>query len=272
MASGFSPSGKALYRFLFILFLCIFLLCAGYLVSYLLRSQASRENYQELSQMVDELRPTVPTPSGPNSHAHLPDLPDTHDENGILLEYAPLAEQNPDMAGWLAIEGTDIHYPVMHAPDRKDYYLYRNFSGERSSWGCIYAQENCDLSIPSDNVILYGHNMKDGSMFAQLFRYTESSFRDDNPYIRFDTLSEHHVYEIFAVFITTASPGRGFPYYNFVQASDAAVFDEFIRNCRRLSLYDTGIVPNYGDKILCLSTCEYSQSNGRLVVAAVRIQ
>ena len=113
--------------------------------------------------------------------------------------------------------------------------------------------------------------MKDGSMFAGLRAYTGREFWEEHPYIRFDTLKEHHTYVIFAVFSTTASQGQGFEYHEFIDAYDEAEFDEFINQCLSLSLYNTGIEPVYGDKIICLSTCEYSRVNGRLVVAAVRI-
>ena len=109
-------------------------------------------------------------------------------------------------------------------------------------------------------------------MFAGLNDYISDTFWQDHRYIHFDTLSEHHIYEIFAVFTTTATQGRGFAYHEFIEARDEADFDAFIRQCHANALYDTGISPIWGDKIIYLSTCEYSQDNGRLVVAAVRIE
>ena len=159
----------------------------------------------------------------------------------------------------------------MQTPAEKDYYLYRNFDKVHSDRGCIYVPEFCDVFTPSDNVTIYGHNMRDGSMFASLSKYERKSFWQDNSLIAFDTLYGHHTYQIFSVFRTTASVGQGFDYHNFANAADESQFNEFIANCKALSLYDTGITPVYGDKIICLSTCEYSQVNGRFVVAAVRI-
>lgn len=274
MAKNKSPR---LYICLLVLFSLAFLASVGYLASWFSASRASADAYADLAQVVHSLQST-PTQApetdsgGTAAEVFLPPAPpDTHDENGILLEYAPLLAENPHIAGWIRIEDTKINYPVMHAPDRKDHYLYRDFYGEHSDWGSIYAQEDCDLLTPSDNVILYGHNMKDGSMFAGLNDYASPAFWQDHRYIHFDTLTEHHIYEIFAVFTTTATQGSGFAYHDFVQARDAAEFDDFIRQCRSNALYDTGIIPVWGDKILCLSTCEYSRTNGRLVVAAVRI-
>ena len=188
----------------------------------------------------------------------------------ILPEYAPLYLKNTDLVGWIQIEDTVINYPVMQTPDEPDFYLKRNFEGKYSDWGCVYAEEFCDVFAPSDNVTIYGHHMKNGSMFGSLKKYRSQSFWEKHPVIQFDTLYEEHTYTIFAVFTTTASVGQGFPYHTFDDAADEADFDEFVVNCKALSLYDTGITPQYGDKLICLSTCEYSQVNGRLVVVAVR--
>ena len=84
-------------------------------------------------------------------------------------------------------------------------------------------------------------------------------------------LYEYHVYEIFAVFKTSANMGEGFRYHMMVDAADEADFNKFIGECKRLSFYETGIYPAYGDKIICLSTCEYTLDNGRLVVCARRV-
>jgi sortase B len=173
--------------------------------------------------------------------------------------------------GWIKMEGTQMDYPVMQTPDEPNYYLYRSFDKKDSARGSIYAREVCDLSEPSDNITIFGHNMADGSMFACLNNYVHKYNWDKNSLIFFDTLYEYHTYKIFAVFKTSANIGQGFSYHQFVDAENAAEFDEFVSTCKKLSFYDTGITPVYGDKLICLSTCEYTLDNGRLVVAAVRI-
>ena len=262
----------------------VFAFSAWYLADYYTGSKQQAEEYDALADLVDSLRSAAPSVSAAGQEPEAPTgatvsglrLPepaeDIHDENGILLEYAPLYEMNTHMAGWLSIEGTRINYPVMHTPGQPDYYLQRSFDGEWSGWGCLYAREECDLDTPSDNVTIYGHHMKDGSMFAGLSGYLDREFWEEHRYIRFDTLTEHHVYEIFAVFTTTATEGKGFAYHDFIDAADEQEFDTFIAKCLSNSLYGTERIPAYGDKIICLSTCEYTQENGRLVVAAVRIR
>ena len=108
-------------------------------------------------------------------------------------------------------------------------------------------------------------------MFAALNAYVDKETWEENSLIFFDTLYDFHVYKIFAVFQTTASIGEGFSYHQMVDAESEEDFNEFIKTCKQLAYYDTGITPKYGDKTICLSTCEYSEENGRLVVAAYRI-
>ncbi len=192
-------------------------------------------------------------------------------EPSILLEYQGLYELNNDMVGWIQIPGTSIDLPVVQSPYEANFYLRRNFYKENATCGTIYAREKCDVYGPSDNVTLYGHNMRNGTMFADLHLYEEQDFWAENKYVHFDTLYEYHSYEIFAVFITTATKGEGFRYHVFDDARNAGEFNEFVNTCKELSLYDTGITPQYGEMLLTLSTCDKSIEDGRFVVVARRV-
>lgn len=255
---------KWLYNTLLILFIAVFVISGGILAWHYIDSNAQAERYEALSSLRTG-QETTPRPQPDGT------LPAVQEQTDALPEFARLYELNSDLIGWLKIPGTVIDYPVMQTPDRPDYYLKRNFDGENSSHGCIYAREQCDVSRPSDNITLYGHHMRDGSMFAQLDKYRDPQFRQENPYIYFDTLTRLQTYEVMAVFVTTASQGEGFQYHAFVDAQSEEEFAEFVAQCKALSLYDTGIDAQYGDKLLCLSTCEYSRTNGRLVVVAKQI-
>ena len=105
-------------------------------------------------------------------------------------------------------------------------------------------------------------------MFADLLDYRKQDFWSAHPTVQFDTLMQHRNYQVFAVFITTASEGQGFSYHTFVDAQTEEEFDAYVSRCKVLSLYDTGITPVYGDKLITLSTCEYTRENGRFVVVA----
>ena len=196
---------------------------------------------------------------------------ETASEPEKQASYQNLYWENTDMVGWILIEDTNIDYPVMQTPTDPTYYLKHDFEKNYTDYGCPFMQADCDALAPSDNLILYGHNMKDGSMFAYLGNYYQKSTWENNPMIFFDTLTESHVYKIFAVFKTSGTDNVGFAYHLMADAKDEAEFNKFVATCKELSFYDTGITPVYGDKLLCLSTCEYTIDNGRFVVAAVRI-
>ena len=189
----------------------------------------------------------------------------------ILLQFQALHAINNDMIGWIEIPGTEINYPVVQSRYEANFYLRKNFYKEKATCGTIYVREACDVFRPSDNVTIYGHNMRNGTMFADLHLYEEKDFWQNNKYIYFDTLYEYHTYEIFAVFISTADLDVGFKYHIFDDADNAAEYDEFVSTCKELSLYDTGITPQYGEKLITLSTCDKSIDNGRFVVVARRV-
>ncbi len=265
---------------LLVIFLVIFLVSGFFLARYFIESRRSQNDFDELAQIVSQAQEPEPSQEAepapgeaviPQPETVTVTNPRTGQQMDILKQYAELFSRNSDLVGWLKLEGTKINYPVMQTPDSKDYYLHRNFDKEYSAHGCFYVQENCDVFAPSDNLTIYGHNMKDGTMMKALHGYEKKSFWENHPVIQFDTLSEHHEYEVFAVFVTSATKGQGFAYNNFVDAGNEAQFEQFVFKCKDLSFYNTGITPQYGDKLITLSTCDYSVSNGRLVVVARQI-
>ena len=190
---------------------------------------------------------------------------DSH-STGLLA----LHEENPDCIGWLTIPGTVIDYPVMYRPDEENYYLKRDFYGNYSASGSLFLSELCDPA-DSDNKIIYGHHMNSGKMFAALDEYKKRAFYEEHPLIYFDTLHREEVYQVFAVFCTAVYTGNDFSYYTFTRAEGKEEYDAYIMAVKERSLYDTGITAEYGDKLLTLSTCEYSRENGRMVVVAKKI-
>lgn len=235
---------------------------SGYqLWNYFADERETEEQYTELAGLVVK-PPTTPSataPSGENPGAT------PAPEWTVFDQYGALFEQNPDMTGWIAIDGIGVNYPVMHTPDRPDYYLKRDFEKQSSKYGVPYAAENCSLDPQSDNVTIYGHHMKSGKMFGVLEEYKSADYWREHPIIRFDTRAGFGEYTIFAVF--TVNPGD-FPYHTFADAADAAEFDSYVKQCKALSFYDTGVTAKYGDKLITLSTCEHSGKDKRLVVVA----
>lgn len=178
--------------------------------------------------------------------------------------------ENSDMVGWIQIEGTNIDYPVMQTPADPNYYLKHDFEKHYTDYGCPFMQANCDALRPSDNLIIYGHNMKDGSMFADLAKYRSKDFWQLHKTVWFDTALGSCAYEIFAVIHTTvqADADDAFAFYLFVDAAAPEEFADYVSACKAWVLYDTGISAQYGDKLLTLSTCDNITDNGRLLVIA----
>lgn len=181
--------------------------------------------------------------------------------------------ENSDMVGWIQIEGTRIDYPVMQTPADPNYYLKHDFEKHYTDYGCPFMQADCDALAPSDNLIIYGHNMKDGSMFADLAKYGSKDFWQAHKTVWFDTALGGSAYEIFSVIHTTvqADAADAFPFYRFVNAASPEDFADYVSVCQARALYDTGIFAEYGDKLLTLSTCDNITDNGRLLVIAKRI-
>ncbi len=268
--------GKLLYFLLIGVFAVVFLVCAIKLVTYWTESSKASSQYDDLASLRGSIAATEPSqsePSSPTTPSGVPEdsTPPEPTEPTILADLLPIYELNADTVGWIAVPETKINYPVMQTPDRPDYYLKRNFNHTWSDWGAIYAEEACDINLPSDNITLYGHHMKDGSMFAGLDKYKKEAFWKDHQTFSFDTLYERHTYRIWAVFKTSGNVGEGFPYHTFSDAASEEEFNDFVETIKSMDFYDTGITPQYGDKLLTLSTCEYSLNNGRFVVCAVRI-
>ena len=194
---------------------------------------------------------------------------------------------NPDCAGWIMIDGTVIDYPVMQTPDDEQYYLNRDFDGKYSAYGCIIADtDSCigtgtadadysDGSRPSTNIILHGHNMKNGTMFGSLDKFRDQTFTKNHPIIKFSSLYEDREYEICAVFLSQVykkNETDKFKYYQFFIAQSEDEFNGFYRQIKKQSMFDTGVDAEYGDEFITLSVCAYHVENGRLVVVGKRIK
>ncbi len=276
---------KNIYRILMIVFALVFVVSTILLIDYFVDSQKEKDLNNDLASQVQQDKQEATNPSGGDATGPSSDSGNTpespykeivHPVTGetiqVLYEYATVFLQNTDMIGWIRLDGTVLDYPVMQTPNHANYYLKRNFNKEYSKYGCVYANETADLLEPSDNVTLYGHNMSDGTMFAPLHKYNDKAFFEQQPYITFDTIYEHHTYQILSVFYTTDWIDTGFAYHRFVDGTEKE-FNDFVATCKDLALYDTDVTATYGDKLLTLSTCDdnYADDHGRFVVVAKRI-
>lgn len=195
------------------------------------------------------------------SNVIIEDDSESNEEINNKVDVLKLHEENNDFIGWLQIENTNISYPVMQTEqERKDYYLKRNFYKQYSSLGTPYIAEYCNI-IKSDNVIIYGHHITNNKMFGELENYKNKNFYNNHKIINFNTIYGETDYEIIAVFKTIAYTNTGFKYYDFVKAETEQEYNNFINKCKKLSLYEIEKTARYGDKLLTLSTCEYSNKN-----------
>lgn len=183
-------------------------------------------------------------------------------------KYGALYEQNNDFVGWIQIDGTNINYPVMQTPDNPDYYLKHSFEKTWSDYGVPYLDEACVIG-QSNNLVIYGHHMSNGSMFCDLELYSDPAFCMDHPVIRFDTLTSFGEYEVIAVFRYNTNQ-ETFRYDREVNM-DEGRFSWFIEQVHARELFSTGKDASFGDQLLTLSTCEYTYKNGRLVVVARKV-
>lgn len=196
-----------------------------------------------------------------------------HEKDQLVLQadvegkLEQLHEENSDLIGWIMIPGTRIDYPVMQSPADPNFYLNHDFQKESSKYGLPYIEERCKLPAGSTNIIIYGHHMKDGSMFADLEKYESETFYRDNPTIRFETLWDAAEYEIAGI-LKMPADDLAIDLAQSIQFERKKDFDSFAEKIKWDSLYQTEAELQWGDSLLTLITCEYSQTDGRIVIVA----
>lgn len=249
------PKSGIGYTVAMLLCLGVFLFSGGMLLKRYWEDRQAENEFSDLQAMIQSPEASDQTADGTDNSA----------------KFAALVEQNPDFVGWISIEGTNLDFPVMFSPSQPDYYLRHDFAGEYSVYGVPYLDEATALGPDrqSENLIVYGHNMKTGTIFGFLTDYKQPETYQEHPTIRLDTLYGAGEYEVFAAFAIDIAADRSFAYNNYIDLDEDS-FREFVEEVKRRSDVDSGITPVYGDELLTLSTCEYSSANGRYVVCARR--
>ncbi|GIO85640.1 SrtB family sortase [Paenibacillus faecis] len=187
----------------------------------------------------------------------------------MLPEFRELYERNSDIVGWLSVDNTRINYPIMQNAQDPEYYLNRDFDQKKTKSGLPFLDAHSRID-GSDILLIHGHHMKSGWMFKDLSKYKNESFYKEHATFQFSTLYEKEEYEIVAVILSKVyrKSDDVFKYYQIDKVRTPAEFDDYVQNIKKLALYDTGVTAQYGDKLIVLSTCEYSTDNGRLAVVA----
>ncbi len=181
--------------------------------------------------------------------------------------------ENEDMVGWLTLKDSPIDCPVMWTPENEEKYLHMDFNGNYSVGGCLLLDTDSALDPLTTNLIIHGHNMGNGTMFGTLSKFESEEYMEKHKFFHLHTKDYDHRYKVMAVFRSKVFyvSDECFKYYKFFEAKDEKEFEDFYKNVKEMSLYDTGVEAKYGDKFLTLSTCSYHTQNGRFVVVCKEI-
>lgn len=251
----------------FVMFICaiVGLICLGYFVFYCIETDKSTSQAKNLSNVKEKNKFVIFN----TATVKLDDI-ETPD---ILDDYAGLYNLNKSIVGWIKIDGTQVDYPVMQTKNN-DYYLEHNFDQEKDKNGSIFLDKDCKIWPRSQNLIIYGHNMKSGKMFGSLKQYKNENFAKEHPYIQFDTIYEKGNYQVMYAFSDVVHDEAEvvFKYYQFINANSEVEYNSYMNEMAAKSLYDTGVTSTYGDALITLSTCDYSEGSERFVVVAKKVK
>lgn len=254
---------------LFIISLLCFLGSAGYLARYYFISHRAESHVSSLKDLMDVEEEVW-------EETEIIDLGggETKSEKvSFNPKFKKLYKENSDIVGWIKIDDTTIDYPVMQTMDDNEFYLHKNFQKEEEFSGLPFVDNRCDVKKPSENLIIYGHHMNTDTMFTDVHEYKDKKFYDKHQIIHFDTIYGDGDYEIVYVILSKAygDDEKVFKYYDFIECEDEKEFEETKKALEGLSMYDTGKTITREDDLITLSTCEYSQTNGRMALIAKKI-
>lgn len=249
--------GEIIRKLVFIISLVALILSSAYMIDYFRESDTQNE-------IVDEVR-----------EIYKQEVTEK-DDDGVYLSFEEVIKKNNDTKAWLTIPGTKVDNPVVLGKDN-NFYLKHNFLKEKSRYGTLYfdAASDIEADYTSQNLVIYGHEMKDGSMFGTLKRYKNLNFYKENPTFTMRTLYDDATYKIFSIFITNASPEQDNGYvfeYRTPHFTTQDVFLAFVSQLKERSIINTGVDVLEDDRIVTLSTCTGEFTDARLVIVARRVR
>lgn len=265
---------NAILNALLVFFILVFLGSGAYLGLYFYKIHKAQSGFDDLKSLI---RDSSKDKGDDGESTVDPDMvvPKYVNIDGVSVQekFADLYTRNHEFVGWLTVDGTNIDYPVMHTPDDEEKYLRRDFDGNSSSSGTLFVAAASDPIAPSDNVIIYGHNMKAGTMFHSLLNFEKKEYYEEHKLIEFDTIEEDAQYEVIAAFRTKIdeSDPSLYKYYEFHNASSEEEFNEYVSKVKSMTPYEIEATAKYGDKLITLSTCAYHAEEGRYVIVAKKL-
>lgn len=246
----------------FVIALAVFLISAWQLLSIFLEYKRGSDEYDSLASQAEQLLETAQAEEENPGENQAEENPST----GPWTQFhSTMLAQNEDYVGWIIIEDTKINYPIVQFSDNS-WYLNHTFEGQENSSGALF--EDCGIpeKMEGKNVIVYGHNMKNGSMFANLKKFREDDFYESHKTFQVYTETGFYTYEIFAVCVVSPDSDA----YTLSFADDAA-FLSYVEQMQAQSIMDTGVQVQAEDRIITLSTC-VNNNRDRLIVQARRLE
>lgn len=250
-------AGDMIRSIILVAAVCVFLFSAVQLVKIFLEYKKGTDEYDRVREYVTAVQEPTEETEEPGAEEETPAPVSPQ------VDFSGLQAINPDIIGWLQIEGTEISYPVVKGTDN-DYYLKHTFEGNTNAAGAIFADYSNSSDFQDCNTIIYGHNMKNGSMFGLLQRYFKDEASLPGRYIWICTPDKNYRYEIFSSHVVDAEG----EVYTLFSAPDEA-FGTYLETMKAQSLVDYGISAGKEDKIITLSTCTGNDAT-RFVVQAKR--
>jgi sortase, SrtB family len=252
-------SANSLKMFLVIICIGVFSLCAIVTVGYLMDGYQSAHLVQTIREQIPAAAPAQQSGQSVSAQPAASGLA----ADASMKEYQSLLAINPEAAGWITIPGMNIDYPMARAKDNA-YYQTHDFDRKESERGCIFMDYRNDGMSPGSHILIYGHNMRDGSMFGQLTQYKTASFYQAHPVINLNLYGKATTWQIFSATVVNddALPA---------DIESQAGLSGFIQSMKSGSLYDTGVTAGPDDQILTLSTCPHEYKNASFTVHAKRI-
>lgn len=236
-------------RIIFVIAFLVFVLSAWKMYSIQKEYQTGKEEYQELSQYVQTItvKREMPEETGAQKREE--------NENILQIDFKKLKEMNPDFIGWIYAEDLGVSYPIVKGTDN-EYYLHRTFEGQYNGSGCIFADYASAGDFSDYNTFLYGHNMKNGTMFGGLKKLlSEDGLYDENPYFFIYTEDYIYKYKIYSYYITPPDSDS----YDSVETKQE--YEDYIRRIIKKSAYDCNTQGSSDAGTVTLSTCSGSGEN-----------
>lgn len=246
-------------RMVFVIAFAVFLAAAGKLVGILYDYYSADREYQDIQKLVQTTK-ISDTSAAEGTEAAT--------QNWISVDFAVLQKQNEDCIGWIYFNQPDISYPVMQGADNNE-YLRTTFGGEVRTAGSIFIDAANTADFSDDNTLVYGHNMKDGTMFGQLKKYEEEAFYRKNPQFIIDTPKGRGYYTIYSCYVADVATEEDSFSISF---SDSEAYGEYQQLVKKRSLYDTKVEVTPEQKTVTLVTCNGAGETYRLLIHAAQTE